>query len=219
MSTLIFRLSAPMQAWGTEPRFDKYVRTGMEPSKSGIVGLIASALGIDRRDDESLAYLTQNIHFGVRVDKEGRVLRDYHAFDCELGQYAYDKYYLMDAKFTVGIESKDHELLELIRTALMHPKRLLFLGRKNCPLAEYPEGRIVNLPLMSALTDGLQTADVKRKRKFRILRDANIGEPSTIVNDLPVSFSDKKRQYAPRGVVETIFEVLPPQDLHDPMDF
>ena len=49
MSTLLFRLAAPMQAWGTEPRFDKWLRTGMEPSKSGVIGMVASAMGIDRR--------------------------------------------------------------------------------------------------------------------------------------------------------------------------
>lgn len=219
MSTLIFRLSAPMQAWGTEPRFDKYIRTGMEPSKSGVIGLIASALGLDRRDDQSLSYLAQNLHFGVRVDQEGTVLRDYQAFKNDFGPYAFDKYYLMDAKFTVGVESKNTELLKVIQNALRHPKRLLFLGRKNCPLTEYLDGDIVDLSLMSALTFGLENKAETKRKKYRILRDANANEPATLVNDYPVSFHDKKREYAPRGVVETVCEVLPVQEMHDPMAF
>ena len=79
MSTLVFRLSAPMQAWGTEPRFDKWVRTGMEPSKSGVIGLVAAAMGIDRSDDEALHSLTERIRYGVRVDREGKIGTDYHA--------------------------------------------------------------------------------------------------------------------------------------------
>ena len=57
MSTLLFRLAAPMQAWGTEPRFDKWLRTCMEPSKIGVIGMVASAMGIDRTDDEALQNL------------------------------------------------------------------------------------------------------------------------------------------------------------------
>ena len=79
MSTLLFRLAAPMQAWGTEPRFDKWLRTGMEPSKSGVIGMVASAMGIDRTDDEALQNLVKRLRFGVCVDREGTVITDYHA--------------------------------------------------------------------------------------------------------------------------------------------
>ena len=41
MSVLLLRLSGPMQSWGVQSRFT--VRdTGLEPSKSGVVGLIAA---------------------------------------------------------------------------------------------------------------------------------------------------------------------------------
>ena len=39
MGTLLMRIAAPMQSWGTQSNFT--VRdTGLEPSKSGIIGLI-----------------------------------------------------------------------------------------------------------------------------------------------------------------------------------
>ena len=51
MSTLLLRLAAPLQAWGINSKFD-IRKTEREPSKSGVVGLLAAALG--RRRDESL---------------------------------------------------------------------------------------------------------------------------------------------------------------------
>src|SRR3990172_4719032 len=47
MPTLLLRLVGPMQSWGTTSRFDQR-DTGKEPSKSGVIGLLAAALGIDR---------------------------------------------------------------------------------------------------------------------------------------------------------------------------
>ena len=44
MPTLLLRLVGPMQAWGTSSRFDER-DTGKEPSKSGVIGLLAAALG------------------------------------------------------------------------------------------------------------------------------------------------------------------------------
>ncbi|OYT68958.1 MAG: type I-E CRISPR-associated protein Cas5/CasD, partial [Chloracidobacterium sp. CP2_5A] len=57
MNTLLIRFCAPMQSWGTQSRFT--VRdTGFEPSKSGTLGVLCAALGIDREDDAGLQPLT-----------------------------------------------------------------------------------------------------------------------------------------------------------------
>ncbi len=45
MSTLLLRLAGPMQSWGTQSRFTER-DTGREPSKSGVVGLLAAAVGL-----------------------------------------------------------------------------------------------------------------------------------------------------------------------------
>ncbi len=56
-----------MQSWGTRSRFD-YRDTWPYPTKSGVVGLLAAALGPDRNEDVSdLAAL----RMGVRVDRKG----------------------------------------------------------------------------------------------------------------------------------------------------
>ena len=66
MSTLLLRLAGPMQSWGTDSKFDVR-RTGREPSKSGVIGLVAAALGIARQDRQALQTLN-DLRFGVRVE-------------------------------------------------------------------------------------------------------------------------------------------------------
>src|SRR5690606_42030899 len=73
MATLLLRLVGPMQSWGTTSRFDER-ETLHEPSKSGVIGLICAALGRDRQEpiDDLCA-----LRMGVRVDREGVLMRDY----------------------------------------------------------------------------------------------------------------------------------------------
>ena len=74
MPTLLLKLVAPMQSWGVQSNFT-HRDTGFEPSKSGVIGLICAALGRDRAEPvDDLAALKM----GVRVDRQGVVLKDYH---------------------------------------------------------------------------------------------------------------------------------------------
>ena len=101
MSTLLLRLAGPMQSWGTDSKFDVR-RTQREPSKSGVIGLIAAALGIPRQDQEILHTLA-SLRFGIRVDREGTMIRDYHTAHPEKGSpYVTHRYYLSDAIFAVS---------------------------------------------------------------------------------------------------------------------
>ena len=59
MATLLLRLSAPLQSWGAESKFETR-RTEKFPTKSGVIGLLASALGYSRED--SLTDLNALIH-------------------------------------------------------------------------------------------------------------------------------------------------------------
>ena len=76
MATLLLRLAAPLQAWGADSKFETR-KTNREPTKSGVIGLLAAALGLRRDDGEALARLAQ-LRFGVRVEREGQLLVDYH---------------------------------------------------------------------------------------------------------------------------------------------
>lgn len=73
---LLLRLEGPMQSWGTRARWD--VRdTGLEPTKSGVLGLLGCALGLCRQNSE-LEALDARLLFGVRADRPGVVSTDFH---------------------------------------------------------------------------------------------------------------------------------------------
>ena len=80
MPTLLLRLVGPMQSWGTTSRFDQR-DTGKEPSKSGIIGLLAAARGIDRENWTDLKPLTR-LNMGVRHDRPGIPKCDYQTAGC-----------------------------------------------------------------------------------------------------------------------------------------
>lgn len=147
MPTLLLRLVGPMQSWGTTRRFDQR-DTGKEPSKSGIVGLLAAAIGIDRENWVDLEPLTR-LSMGVRHDRPGVPKRDYQTAGCAAtdsiikadGSQAKDgvvsdRFYLADAAFLVGLECEDRALLEQAHAALRDPVWPLALGRKSYVPAE-----------------------------------------------------------------------------------
>lgn len=138
MPTLLLRLAGPMQSWGTTSRFDER-DTQLEPSKSGVLGLVCAALGRDRT--EPVADLAA-LRMGVRVDREGILMRDYQTATgvmiatgkADLGRTVVSpRYYLADAAFLVGLEGADRNLLETIQQALRAPIWPLSLGRKSFP--------------------------------------------------------------------------------------
>ena len=101
MATLLLRLAGPLQSWGVDSKFE--TRGTLDfPTKSGVIGLLAAALGYSR--DEPLDRLNK-LKFGVRVDKEGVRLHDYHTAKGKKDTYVTHRYYLSDAVFLAGLES------------------------------------------------------------------------------------------------------------------
>lgn len=143
MPTLLLRLVGPMQSWGTISRFNQR-DTGKEPGKSGVVGLLAAALGIDRGNWTDLEQLTR-LSVGVRHDRPGIPKWDYQTAGCAAndtiikadgtqakgGGVVSQRFYLADAAFLVALEYGKHTLLEQIQAALRNPAWPLFLGRKS----------------------------------------------------------------------------------------
>lgn len=73
MTSLVLRAAGPFQAWGVRGAFG-HRDTLPHPSKAGIVGLLAAALGRDRTDPiDDLASVT--VH--VRLDRPGIPLTDF----------------------------------------------------------------------------------------------------------------------------------------------
>lgn len=72
---LLLRLEGPLQSWGTRSRWD--VRdTGLEPTKSAVIGLLGCAAGL-RRGSPTLEELDSILVFGVRVDRSDHIGTDY----------------------------------------------------------------------------------------------------------------------------------------------
>ncbi len=147
-----------MQSWGTTSRFDER-DTQLEPSKSGVLGLLCAALGRDR--SEPVADLAA-LRMGVRVDREGVPMRDFQTATGGLiasgkpdlkRTVISPRFYLADAAFLVGLEGSDRALLERLLAALQAPFWPLALGRKSCapglPIAL--SGGLVDAPLDQAL--------------------------------------------------------------------
>jgi CRISPR system Cascade subunit CasD len=124
-----------MQSWGTRSQFDER-DTDLEPSKSGVLGLVCAALGRDRSENvDDLA----SLRMGVRVDRQGMLRHDYQTAgrvlraDLSGTQETVEsrRYYLADAVFLVGLEGSDVRFLEQIHLALRDPHWPQFLGRKS----------------------------------------------------------------------------------------
>ncbi len=205
MMTLLLRLVGPMQSWGVQSRFEIRDTTG-EPSKSGVIGLICAALGRDRAEPiDDLAALLM----GVRVDREGQVRRDYQtALDVAIASGGRPKecqpsnrYYLADARFLVGLEGTDRDLLERIDAALRDPFWPLFLGRKSFVPSEplhLPGPGVRALPLVEALRAHPAEPEGKgeaKSHRYVIENDANPSEHAAARltrPDQPISFEPRR---------------------------
>jgi CRISPR system Cascade subunit CasD len=204
MSTLLLRLAGPMQSWGVQSRFT--VRdTGLDPSKSGVIGLACAALG--RRRHEPIDDLAA-LRMGVRVDREGRLARDYHTamdvYKASGGTKSTEvstRYYLADARFLVGLEG-DAALLAHVHDALRDPHWPLYLGRKAFVPAEpvwIEDGLRPRQTLLDAFRDygwrGRCRPEDRPPRLRLVLEDA---DGSEVRPDQPLSFAE--RRFAPRHV-------------------
>ncbi|WP_017539389.1 type I-E CRISPR-associated protein Cas5/CasD [Nocardiopsis halophila] len=133
-AVLALRFDAPMQSWGVRSRFT-HRDTAQEPTKSGVVGLLGSAAGVERTDRERLADLA-SLRMAVRVDREGIVERDYQVTtDVPTTRgtghrnVVSHRYYLADALFLVLLQG-ELGFLERLAAAVRRPHWPLFFGRR-----------------------------------------------------------------------------------------
>lgn len=200
MATLLLRLVGPMQSWGTRSRFDER-DTELEPSKSGVIGLLCAALGRDRV--EPVADLAQ-LRMAARVDREGVRRYDYQtvrgvvrADGSGYSNVQSWRHFLADAAFLAGLEG-ERALLDALQAALEDPVWPLYLGRKSyvpsLPVA-LPDG-VRDEPLLDALRRFPPVADPARGQEARrVLVEASDG---ALRMDVPTSFS--RRTYSSRFV-------------------
>lgn len=233
MTSLLLRLSAPLQSWGTSSRFVRR-NTDRAPSKSGVIGLLAAAQG--RRRTDPLEDLL-DLRIGVRVEQPGKLERDSQTARTRDGSTAMPlsyRFYLADAVFLVAIHG-DQALLEGFQEALLRPVFPLYLGRRSCP----PAGKLVH-GLRDGDVDTVLSAEPWLASPWvqKTARSANVvldtvtdcpeNEPgSELVRDEPLSFDPQERRYGWRSVRHGRVTIPNPAhrpppaalitDLHDPM--
>ena len=213
-AALAIYLDAPLQSWGVSSRFQ---RRGTEsaPSKSGVLGLIAAAMGIDKHgpdESERLAPLSA-CRFSVFPLATGEntapVLRleDFHTVG---GGYDRDdpvdklriarkasggvsttivtrRFYLEQARFAALIEG-DSGILQKAAAALEDPVWGVWFGRKCCLPAA---------PLLPTLASSISKALVAllQKTGSRIVGEGRIeqdGDGAWHHPDQPVSFGRRE---------------------------
>lgn len=210
-ATVLLRCAGPMQSWGTRSRFGNR-DTEREPSKSGVLGLVAASLG--RARDAALEDLAA-LRMCVRIDRAGQVMTDYQTAlqvakadggtpDTVLSY----RQYLADASFLVALEG-DSTLCAAIHQALRKPRWPLFLGRKS---------HVPGQPIF--VQDGFQESDAVAAlravewpdrggipvRQLHIVVECTSAEDGDTRLDVPISFVHHAREYSSRKVRRLILQ-------------
>jgi CRISPR system Cascade subunit CasD len=169
-ASMVLRLAGPLQSWGVRSQFNRR-DTAPEPTKSGIIGLLAAAQGRARTagiDD------LVGLEIGVRTDQPGSLLRDYHTVSDYRGvplpsakvnkkgiqartspmkmTHVTTRFYLQDAVFVVAVRG-DAASLAPLAAAIRRPLFPLALGRRSC---------VPTLPLLLAPPAELAAPDSTR---------------------------------------------------------
>jgi CRISPR system Cascade subunit CasD len=130
--------------------------TGVQPTRSAILGLLGAALGIKRENEASLNALQQSVQVAIKQCMPSSLMRDYHTTQVpshsskvihrsRKSELAEDKLntilssrdYRCDGLWVIALSSPPKATISLqqIRDALIKPVFTLSLGRKSCPPA------------------------------------------------------------------------------------
>ena len=227
MKTILLKFSGPLQSYGTSSHFQTRY-TDYYPSKSAVLGLLAACLGYRRDEEEKLRELS-TLKFAVRIDQQGGLLKDYHTAitDKEIVEipqtYVTNRYYLEDALFVVALSGMD-ELIDTLIKAIKSPYFQPFMGRRSLPVpvdfflgvsAEDILDSLRNLPWQAApwYKKKKWKQGVGEKISLEVYADEEILAEGKIIRsklrrDVPVSFSQKGRQFAFRQEVCISIEVF-----------
>lgn len=159
MEALLLRFDAPLMSFGSV-RVDQHNKTDDLPYRAMLCGLIANALGMERREEAAHERLQSRLRYAARRDRAGTILVDFQTVDlgapamsADLGWTTHGKiegrkggdasegthirlrHYLADAIVTVALtlaSSSEGPDLDEVEAALRSPARTLFLGRRCC---------------------------------------------------------------------------------------
>lgn len=221
---LLLRLAGPMQSWGEHSTFN--VRDTLPyPTRSGIIGLLAAALGLPRTASPTrFAALT----ITIRIDRPGTPMVDFHTVGGGLPRdktvptaegtrraantatIVSHRAYLADAVFVAAIEGPAALITELC-DALHEPVWGGYLGRRSCP----PESPLLIAGPIPDADRLLTRLPLSRRRPHRrderpdaeatvtvdfVHEGAHSAGIRTSLNDVPESFSPHSRRYHSRDI-------------------
>ncbi|MFE4590289.1 type I-E CRISPR-associated protein Cas5/CasD [Streptomyces laurentii] len=231
-AVLLLRLAAPLQSWGGPSRYNRR-ETHPQPTKSGVLGLLAAAEGRDR--EASLADLI-GLQLGVRVDQPGTLLRDYHTYSDHRGLPLLSaktnsrgqqtrttppkytgvtrRFYLQDAVFVAALRGPK-ALVECLEEAVRNPVYPLSLGRRSCP----PTGRVsLGLRPDTGLDDALKEVpwQAGRHRRSQVhgtttTLEATVEDPAgdQVALDVPDTYDLKTGTRFGRRAVRHLWVTVP----------
>jgi len=223
---LILWLEAPLQSWGSSSKFSRR-DTERFPTKSGIFGLLLSALGARGAQENILSHLSQYSQVVVSYGKEHEngpsLLMDFQMVGSGYdekdpwqknlipkkadgkasvggGSKMTYRYYLQDARFAV-IQELDVAFAQEIEIALKQPTYDVFLGKKHCIPSDFVY-RGTYLSFDEAWDEAKAIAAEKGLVPLFQVADADTSDPdATCVMDVPIRYGEQK-QYAERYVVK-----------------
>jgi len=222
--TLPLLLAGPIQSWGHQSQFTRRGTLAF-PTQSGIVGLLAAAMGIDRNapdHDERIAELSALRILVARLSpnrgkKAAPVLDDYHTVmnartasggikNTELTR----RHYLQDHAFIALVQGKPG-ILSTLADSLRNPRWGPWLGRRTC-IPSYPVVPPEDLPANDAQTAWNIVTDRLARFPANESPPSNWKECAHVVSasdfdsgtdtwlDLPASFAPGTRRYHSRRV-------------------
>lgn len=153
---LTFQLYGVLASWG-EQAVGGERPSNDHPSRSAMLGLLAAALGIKRKEEDKHLELAKQCRFGFKLYSPGWVIRDFHTSQVpstmskihhlhtrrdelnspKLNTILSSREYRQDTFTVVALwfEEDGEFTLEQIKAALKSPSFHLYLGRKSCPLS------------------------------------------------------------------------------------
>lgn len=213
MNTLFIRLEGPLQSWGTRSRWGER-DTMPEPTKSGVVGLLSCALGLGRFDDAEIRDLSDSLRFGVRVERPGRILRDYHtivggvrsaAGKIKINQNTKEpetvvsnRFYLADASFLAALQGIEEQIAPLA-DALQNPVWPFYLGRRSCPPSVPPFEGMGQYKSLEEALGSYHVPEWAGDKRLRIIIESTPGEGISRNDNIESLWL---RRYRPRYVSE-----------------
>lgn len=202
-NTLFLWLEGPLQSWGERARWSMR-DSATEPTKSGVVGLLACALGLDQDDD--IRELSRQLQVGARCDRPGILLKDYQTIQGPWGTQLSDRYYLCDATFLVAVQSNDAALIERLANAVQNPVWPIFLGRKSCPPSHPPFAGMGEYPTLKAALEAIPMTSTQKSDtvQVRAVIECSPDEGTRRRDEID---SRSRRTFLPRHTLDVLLTV------------